>query len=117
MWFGAGSTFHGASGPFLYSNTTTLPSSLAVHPNATLAEILVSYFISFALTKDPNVLRRAGAPFWPSYASGGAGAVVNGESIGFTVLNVTDATITVSPDGDVSPQCDFWSSHGLDVRN
>lgn len=117
MWFGAGSTFHGASGPFLFSNTTTLPSSQAVHPNTTLAEILVSYFISFAVTKDPNILRTPNAPFWPSYASGGAGNVANGESIGFTVLNVTDTDIKTSKDGDVSAQCDFWSSHGLDIRN
>jgi hypothetical protein len=117
MWFGAGSIFHGASGPFLYSNTTTLPSSLAVHPNSTLSTILVSYFISFALTMDPNILRAPGAPFWPSYASGGAGNVAKGESIGFTVLNITDTAITTSKDGDVSAQCDFWSSHGLDVGN
>jgi hypothetical protein len=56
---------------------------------------------------DPNILRAPGAPFWPSYASGGAGNVANGESIGFTVLNITDTAITTSKDGDVSAQCDF----------
>jgi hypothetical protein len=109
MWFGAGSTFHGASGPFMYSNTSTLPSSVAVHPNTTLAEILVSYYISFAVTLDPNPMRHAGAIFWPSYISGGAGTYATGEGVGFTVLNITDTTIEPAMDPDVNARCDFFS--------
>lgn len=111
--FDAGSQLHGATTPFLASNITGWPSA----NNHTLAEIMSSYWISFAVTQDPNPLRVADAPFWPSYIAGGNGTVANGESVGFDILDVTYTTIGVEIDPDASAQCDFFSSRGYQVRN
>src|SRR5438045_3074494 len=117
MIFDAGSQLHGASGPFLFNNISTLPSAIAVNPNVTISEILTSYFISFVIIMDPNPLRSSKAIFWPSYASHGSENVENGESVGFQVLNITDTNIVPQVDRDVNPQCDFFSSHGFDTRD
>jgi hypothetical protein len=71
MVFDAGSQIHGSLIPFAFNNYTTYPGA----NNLTIAEILTSYYLSFALTLDPNPLRSPNAPFWPSYISGGAGNV------------------------------------------
>jgi hypothetical protein len=113
MVFTAGSELHGASSSFLFSNTTNYPNA----NNLTIAQILTSYYVSFAVTLDPNSLRSANAPFWPSYVSNGNGSTANGENVGFTVLDITYNSIVPAMDGDVSPQCDFFAGHGLDVAN
>jgi hypothetical protein len=113
MIFFAGSELHGASGAFLFSNVTGYPAA----NNLTIAHILSSYYISFAVTGDPNSMKTANAPEWPSYIAGGAGTVGNGESVGFSVLEFTYTTIGTIADPDAAPQCDFFSSRGLAVAN
>lgn len=119
--FSAGSQLHGATSPFLASNTTGWPGA----NNHTIAEIMSSYWISFAVTGDPNGMVTGmpnnmitfSPPYWPSYASGGAGNVTNGESVGFDTLSVTYTTIVVEDDPDASARCDFFSSKGRSVWN
>jgi len=116
MLFYAGSELHGASSPFLFGPTPEFEVALFGLPNnVTIAQILQSYYISFAITTDPNPLRLPDAVFWPSYESGGA--LVPGEEVGFTVLDITYTTIGPKPDPDAGPQCDFFSSYGLVVGN
>lgn len=111
MLFAASNQLHGASGPFLYGSVSNVDPSL----NATLAEVLTNYYISFVVTSDPNPLRDYRAIFWPSYASNGRGDRSTGESVGFPVLKITDTSFQALSDSDVSPQCDFWSSHGRET--
>jgi hypothetical protein len=113
MIFTAGNQLHGASVPFLYSPYTNYPGA----NNATIAEILTSYYVSFAVTGDPNIMRSSNAAFWPSYISGGEGTAENGEGVGFTVLDITYTSIVTGVDPDLSPQCDFFAGHGLTVAN
>jgi len=113
MIFDAGSELHGASGAFLFSNVTGYPSA----NNLTIAEILTSYFVSFAVTTDPNPLKSANGPVWPSYLSGGAGNTANGENVGFTVQEFTYTDIGPAPDADASCQCDFFTGRGVAVAN
>lgn len=113
LTFAAGSELHGATSPFLASNETGFPSA----NNHTLAEIMSSYWISFAATHDPNPLRSADATFWPSYVSDGNGTVANGESAGFEVLAVTYTTVSPGPDPDANEKCEFFGNNGYNVRN
>lgn len=100
MQFNAGSLIHTASAPFLAAKDIGFPGV----DNA-LATIMSSYWISFAVKGDPNPLRSANAPFWPSYR-GGAQTLV-----------VTPDAITAAADGDVGSRCDFWSANGVLVGN
>ena len=109
LTFAAGSELHGATTVFLASNTTGWPDA----NNHTLAEIMSSYWISFAVTGDPNPMRTSNAAFWPSYVSDGNGTVANGESVGFDTLAVTYTTIEPKPDPDASAQCDVSSISDL----
>ena len=106
---------HGATSPFLASNVTGFPAA----NNLTLANIMASYWISFAVTHDPNILRVADAPFWPSYSSNsnGNGTVADGESVGFSTLAVTYTSIDSVKDLDASAKCDFFGSKGYQVQN
>lgn len=113
LTFAAGSQLHGATGAFLASNVTGWPSA----SNHTLAQIMSSYWVSFAATGDPNPLKVENAPVWPSYSSGGNGTAANGESVGFDVLGVTVASIGADADPDASAQCDFFASRGFQLRN
>lgn len=106
LTFAAGSELHGATESFLFANTTNFVGA----NNATLAEIMTSYWISFTVTHDPNPLRSAKAPVWPSYISGGEGTGEDGESVGFSTLGVTYTDIAVNEDPDASAQCDFFGS-------
>jgi len=110
--FAAGSQLHAATAPFLNSATTTLSGN-----NATLARIMTSYWISFAVTHDPNPLRSSDAPFWPSYSAGGPGNVASGQSVAFIVLAVTYNSISTVGDPEASVQCEFFGSRGYQVRN
>lgn len=111
--FDAGSQLHGATAPFLCSNVTSWPGA----NNETLAEIMSSYWISFATTMDPNPLRTSDAPFWPSYVTGGNGTTANGESVGFSVLDVTYGGIASVDDLDSTVQCEFFLNRGYTLRN
>lgn len=111
--FDAGSQLHGATAPFLTSEYTGWPEA----NNQSLAAIMSSYWISFASTLDPNPLRVADAPYWPSYVSGGAGTAAEGESVGFEVLDVTYGGISATSDPDAKVQCEFFSNKGFTLRN
>jgi hypothetical protein len=111
--FAAGSQLHGATSAFLASNITGFPAA----NNATIAEIMSNYWISFTVAHDPNPLRSSKAPVWPSYMSGGKGTIANGESVGFDILTITYGSVEVGRDPDASPQCDFFSSKGYTLRN
>lgn len=113
LTFAAGTQLHGSTTPFLASNETGFPGA----NNHTLAEIMSSYWISFAVTGDPNPLRISEAPFWESYTAGGDGSMAEGESVGFTVNKVTYTTIGPGPDPDVGAKCGFFGSHPYDLRN
>ncbi|OCK73895.1 alpha/beta-hydrolase [Lepidopterella palustris CBS 459.81] len=110
-----GTEIHGSLLPFMASTEPGFPTA----PNSTLAQILTSYWISFAVTGDPNPLRKSDAPFWTSYFSGGdvAAVGVEGEAEGFGVLSVNYTEIGTIQDVDASAQCDFFSGQGWVVRN
>jgi hypothetical protein len=103
MRFDAGSQVHGATGPFLYDINLGRPGA----NNATLANIMTWYWISFVIYNDPNPLRAPGAPFWPSYSSPAAGG-----GVGFNTLAVTYTDIFVEPDQQNSAKCDFLDAEG-----
>lgn len=113
LTFAAGSQLHGATTPFLFANSTDWPQA----NNRSLAQIMSSYWISFAVTHDPNEMRAPGAPYWPSYIAGGNGTAANGESVGFTTLAVTYNSISPQPDPDASARCDFFGNNGYVVMN
>ena len=113
LTFAAGSELHGSTVDFLAANETGWPAA----NNQTIAEIMSSYWISFAVTGDPNPMRTAEAAYWPSYASGGDGNVANGESVGFETLAVTYTTISPRQDPDASERCEFFGAHGYTLRN
>lgn len=113
LTFAAGAETHASTWPFLASSTI----DWSLSNNKTLAEIMTSYWISFALTGDPNPLRKSDAAYWPSYHSGGDGTVADGESVGFETLAVTYTTIESAPDPDAREQCEFFGAHGYDIRN
>jgi len=103
MRFDAGSEVHGATAPFIYDINLNRPGA----NNQTLADIMTWYFISFVIDNDPNTLRAADAPFWPSYSAGGEDGLV-----GFSTLAVTYTTIEVEPDEQNSAKCDFLDAEG-----
>lgn len=111
--FAAGTEIHGSTGPFLTSKQINFPDA----NNATLADIMSSYWISFAATHDPNPLRDPRAPFWPSYSSGGNGSAADGQSVGFSVLQVNYNSIDVQGDPDNSAACSFFDSQDRVVSN
>ncbi|KAK5117720.1 hypothetical protein LTR62_005144 [Meristemomyces frigidus] len=113
LTFAAGSEEHGATTPFLASNITGWPGA----NNHTLAEIMSSYWISFATTHDPNLLRVNSAPYWPSYISDGAGSAAVGESVGFDTLAVTYTTIGPKSDPDADAKCEFFGYQQFKVQN
>ena len=113
LTFAAGSQLHGSTTNFLAVNETGFPTA----NNQTLAEIMTSYWISFAVTGDPNPMRVPDAPFWESYNSGGDGSVALGENVGFTINQVTYTTVGPAEDPDVSEKCEFFSARGYDLRN
>lgn len=113
LTFDAGAQVHGATAAFIFSTDINWPSA----NNKTLAKIMTSYFVSFAVIHDPNPLRVADAPAWPSYISGGAGNSTDGESIGFSTLAVTYTSISTQPDPDANEKCEFFGNNGYVVMN
>ena len=113
LTFAAGTELHGSTTAFLASSEIGWPGA----NNHTLAEIMSSYWISFAVTGDPNPLRTSDAAFWPSYMSNGDGTVANGESVGFNTNAVTYSALQPAPDPDANERCEFFGAHGYDVMN
>jgi hypothetical protein len=112
MIFDAGSQGHTAPTPFIYSADTGYWTGAN---NQTLAQIMTDYFLSFAITLNPNTLKNPLAPEWPSYASGAPNEA--GEYVGFTTQFVTYTTIGPIVDQDVNPGCDFFAGQGVVVGN
>ena len=113
LTFAAGTQLHASTAPFLANQDIDWAGA----NNRTLAEIMTSYWISFAVTHDPNPMRHADAPYWPSYISGGNGNLADGEGVGFTNLAVTYTTISAQTDPDAGAKCDFFGNNGLVVMN
>lgn len=113
LTFDAGTQLHGATLPFIFNTDI----DWAGVNNVTLARIMTSYFISFTITHDPNTLKIAEAPQFPSYISGGAGNASYGESVGFNTLAVTYASINTQQDPDAREHCEFFGNNGYVVMN
>ncbi|KAK3063025.1 hypothetical protein LTS18_002892, partial [Coniosporium uncinatum] len=113
--FSQGTRLHAATAPYLASNVTGWPTS----GNLALSQILSSYWISFAVTTDPNAMKVDTAPYWPCYYEGGPanGTLANGEEVGFSTLGVTYGGISVVADPDARAQCEFFGRNGYTVRN
>lgn len=129
MIFGTGTQFHGATQPFLFSETINRESlknieiidgyllitsdwtasgetsfgPVTIPGNATLASILRDYFISFAIAIDPNSTPSSttARPTWPSYRS------ADDESV---ILRLQDNGIMISQDPDINARCQYLSS-------
>ncbi|RYP71489.1 hypothetical protein DL771_004744 [Monosporascus sp. 5C6A] len=76
MVFNASFQLHGATAPYLYSDIINADGSFTgtgiyIDGNATLADIMRSYFISFTITQDPNKSTSGWAqiPSWQQYRS------------------------------------------------
>ena len=95
----------------------TRPAGRPAANNDTLAEVMSSYWISFAITGDPNPMKVPQAPFWESYMGDGPGSTSNGESIGFQTQYVTYTSIKPRVDPDANEGCEFFGAHGYDVMN
>ncbi|OZJ02627.1 hypothetical protein BZG36_03829, partial [Bifiguratus adelaidae] len=91
---------HGTIGAYVYSADINGP-----YPNATLAAILQSYYISFTKYLDPNPGRLEGAPFFPSYSDAQQ------------ILQVSDADIVVGADADRGAKCYFYEANPYTTRN
>jgi carboxylesterase type B len=107
--FNAGTELHGATVPFLFD--TTLSGSAA--QNATLGHIMKDWYISFAVTLDPNQnsYSNVSKPNWPLYQSAGQ-TTFNVMDVNYTQIGVVDDL-----DFDVSARCDFFHSQSYVVRN
>ncbi|RMJ24384.1 Carboxylesterase family [Aspergillus sp. HF37] len=106
LYFAAGSDLHGAVAPFVKSRNLN-----GLADNSTLSSIMRDYYVSFAVSLDPNAESYTDIPrpYWPTYM---------GEQNGdFSVLNVTDSLISVNRDADASPRCDFFHAQSYVVRN
>jgi hypothetical protein len=112
MIFDAGSQGHVASTSFIYSADTGYWTAAN---NQTLAQIMTDYFLSFAITLNPNTLKNAAAPEWPAYVSGAPNEA--GVTVGFQILDVTYTTIVPIEDPDVNPGCDFMAGQGVAIAN
>lgn len=129
MIFDTGTQFHGATQPFLFSDTINRESlkkiemidesllinsdwtasgensfgAVTIPGNATLASILRDYFISFAIALDPNSLPSSttARPMWPTYRSTDNDTVI---------LRLQDNGLTISQDPDENERCQYLSS-------
>ncbi|KAL2821669.1 Alpha/Beta hydrolase protein [Aspergillus granulosus] len=104
--FAAGAQTHGAIIPF--TETTALNGTAN---NVTLASIMRNWYISFATDLDPNAASYTNVekPYWPTY--------MNAQNGNFSVISVTDTTISVVEDQDASAKCDYLHSQSYVVRN
>jgi carboxylesterase type B len=113
MIFDASTGFHGSTAPYL-ANTNLDWKGVE---NQTLAAIMTSYWISFAVTHDPNELRLPNAPVWPAYVSGGNVTAQAGDGVGFSTLVIADTTIDSARDRDVGARCDFIGDNGYVIMH
>ncbi|KAK2596039.1 hypothetical protein N8I77_013547 [Diaporthe amygdali] len=105
MVFDSGIQFHGSTQQFLYSDTVnptgdTSFGSVTIPGNGTLAIIMRDYFISFAVTLDPNsaLSSSRARPVWPGYQS------TNDTT---AILRVQNNGITISKDPDINAHCQW----------
>ncbi|KAI4598471.1 hypothetical protein KJ359_002881 [Pestalotiopsis sp. 9143b] len=108
MIFDAGPQFHGATGSYLFSDNISTSGEFPFGPitvpgNATLAAMMRDYFISFAVTLDPNerISSLTDRPQWPAYKSADNDTAI---------LLVQDASVRVVPDPDVNERCQYLKS-------
>lgn len=69
------------------------------------------YWVSFAMTLNPNTYTQSGQPnpLWEFYQSY--------DEQTFNVLNVQYTSISTTPDPDANPQCGFFNGQSYVVRN
>jgi carboxylesterase type B len=98
MIFDAGNQRHGADGPFLFQLGND-------GGNATLADMMKDWYISFAVHLDPNAESWSGVrkPVWPVYLGSMDG--VRGE---ISVMDVEPNGVGVAMDPDWSDRCMWW---------
>ncbi|KAJ5591890.1 carboxylesterase type B [Penicillium hispanicum] len=102
MRFAAGLEVHGATVEYLlYPAEAT--------GNATLADAMKDYFLSFALAHDPNALSSQSLPTWPRYSDPEDGR--------HRVLEVDADSIHAVQDRDASARCKFFHEQSGIVRN
>lgn len=109
--FNAGSQLHGATGVFIYSSS-------AESNNATLANYMKDWVISFTNHLDPNAQSytgEAGKPYWPMYNPSLGNT--NMSTPEFAIMDVNYTMIGAIPDLDVNVGCDFFHASSYDVRN
>lgn len=85
--------------------------------NATIAEYMKDWFISFVTDMDPNAnsyYNLTDKPVWPPY---NPRLGTEGGSPEFAIMDVNYTEIGAIQDLDVSAQCDFFHSSSYDVRN
>jgi carboxylesterase type B len=92
----AGVYVHAASSVFVLAEA-------AESGNATLSNIMRSWYLNFVTDLDPNT---AGGLQWPEYGTG------NG-----AVMIVTDDGVRVQSDPDASMRCEFFAENANVVRN
>ncbi|KKY34725.1 putative acetylcholinesterase precursor [Diaporthe ampelina] len=71
--------------------------------NAPIVPVVMSYFLSFVQTRDPNPLRAPGSPVWESWSAPGAGS--NGSRIVLETNNVRMEPV----EDDQAARCQFWA--------
>lgn len=105
MNFNAGNKIHAATKAFLHELQSNGQGST---PNATLADIMKDYSVSFAINLDPNqaIAANVSKPFWSRYESGRS-----------RVLEVNATSIGTIRDPDQNTRCEFFGAHGDVVKN
>ncbi|SMY21325.1 unnamed protein product [Zymoseptoria tritici ST99CH_1A5] len=109
--FDAGTQQHEATFDFIY-----MPSSST--NNATIADYMKDWVISFTVHMDPNEQSFTGAsgkPYWPMYNT--AMGTANASTPEFAIMSVNYTQVGSIMDPDVSAQCDFFHSSSYDTRN
>lgn len=105
--FNAGAQTHAAVGPFLV-DPETLPIPAPGY-NATLADVMKDWYISFAVHNDPNTQSWSVVekPRWPVYA--------DGEDI--MTVNYTEVGVVRDDYYDKTERCDFMWDNAEVVQN
>ena len=105
MRFNAGGKIHAATKAFLYELQS---DGQGFTPNDTLADIMKDYFVSFAVSFDPNkkIATEIAKPVWPKYESGKS-----------TILEVNATSIGTIRDPDQNTRCEFFRAHGDVIKS
>ena len=112
LLFNAGSQLHAATGPLMQQSN----ESPAVN-NATLAQWMKEWFISFTTDLDPSARSFASGPQKPAWPVYNAVLGTEGGVPEFAVMSVNYTQAGVIGDLDVSAQCDFFHGASYTVRN